>query len=261
MTASQINQVDIGFVIDTTASMGGLLNVAKRHLIDIVTNLSQEKQLDTQIAIVQYRDHPPQDRSFVTRIHPFSSDQQVTQRVIHGLEAQGGGDTPEAVYDGLFTAITQLSWRPHSLRMITLIGDAIPHGYQYPNKKVVNFDDLICHKACNLTLNKVTAAAEEQKIVIHAIAISDDRETLDAFGRLAVATGGVCDRSNAQNAMLAIRQAIQTQFDQLDLDRRAVQLLAHSELDIGELAEQLNINRQTAAQSVSRLAKRNLLPE
>ena len=42
-------------------------------------------------------------------------------------EAQGGGDTPEAVADAMHDVL-KLSWRPEATKICILISDAPPHG-------------------------------------------------------------------------------------------------------------------------------------
>ncbi len=45
--------------------------------------------------IVAYRDHPPQDRSYITRIYPFASDISSVQGHLAGLQ---GGSSPHALW-------------------------------------------------------------------------------------------------------------------------------------------------------------------
>ena len=53
-------------------------------------------------------------------------------KFINGLNAQGGGDYPEAVLDGLYEAAKAINWRNSwstpILRYIFHIADAPPHG-------------------------------------------------------------------------------------------------------------------------------------
>lgn len=49
-----------------------------------------------------YRDHPPQDRSFVTHTFQFTSDIDEIQRNVNWMSADGGGDAPESVACGLY---------------------------------------------------------------------------------------------------------------------------------------------------------------
>lgn len=60
--------------------------------------------------------------------------------------AQGGGDGPEAVADGLHAAI-KLSWRPEATKICVLISDAPPHGLDpngdgFPNGCPAGLDPL-----------------------------------------------------------------------------------------------------------------------
>ena len=50
------------------------------------------------------------------------------QKYIAALSPSGGGDAPEAVFDGLRAAGVQ-AWRTHSRRTAILIGAAPPHGF------------------------------------------------------------------------------------------------------------------------------------
>lgn len=66
-----LNYVDLCFVIDTTGSMGSFIQAAKQQLLDTIQLLSADSDIDLQVGLVEYRDHPPQDSSFVTRVYPL----------------------------------------------------------------------------------------------------------------------------------------------------------------------------------------------
>ncbi|MBE0527261.1 MAG: hypothetical protein IH631_09980, partial [Candidatus Thorarchaeota archaeon] len=53
------------------------------------------------------------------------------KKLIDELRPSEGGDTPEAVADGLFDARTKLSWEKDSYKVMLLVGDAPPHGKKY----------------------------------------------------------------------------------------------------------------------------------
>src|SRR5947209_9090351 len=114
MMAPQLSQVDLAFVVDTTGSMGGFINDAKRQMTDMLRAATTAAPLpiDLRLAVVEYRDHPPQDRTFVARAHGFEGDLGKAQKTIAALRPDGGGDTPEAVFDGLAAAGRDLAWRP-----------------------------------------------------------------------------------------------------------------------------------------------------
>jgi hypothetical protein len=82
-----------------------------------------------RFALVSYRDHPPQDSSYVTRVFPFTPDVAEMQQYVSTMSASGGGDGPEAVTAALDDALN-LPWRPNATKVAVLIADAPPHGLE-----------------------------------------------------------------------------------------------------------------------------------
>lgn len=74
-----------------------------------------------------FRDHPPQDHTYITKNFGFSSDISVVHKNLTTLYASGGGDGPEAVTAALAEALN-MDWREYASKMIVLIADAPPHG-------------------------------------------------------------------------------------------------------------------------------------
>ena len=91
----------------------------------------QTEGIELRFAVVTYRDHPPQDSTYVTKVQDFTDDRAI-RNYIQSLDATGGGDFAEAVHDGLLVAARDLSWRNYpmvpSLRYIFHVADAPPHG-------------------------------------------------------------------------------------------------------------------------------------
>ena len=86
------------------------IRAVKDSLFDIVdTIVSKTENLIIRFAIVSYRDHPPQDRTYVTRVFDFTDRIKKIHKLISKLKPSEGGDTPEAVADGLFATRTKLS--------------------------------------------------------------------------------------------------------------------------------------------------------
>ncbi|XP_033737442.1 uncharacterized protein LOC117325380 [Pecten maximus] len=119
--------LDLAFALDCTASMGSYIETARRNIKNIVEAIVSSEKSDVKLALVEYRDHPPQDVTFVTRAHNFTSSVSSVRKWLEGCKAQGGGDTPEAVTDALHD-ILKLSWRETSTKICVLISDAPPHG-------------------------------------------------------------------------------------------------------------------------------------
>lgn len=121
--------IDVIFVVDATGSMADDINIVKESLYDIVNTLKKKKKkLDIRFGMVAYRDHPPEDKTFVTKFYPPTDNIDAVLRFISELEIGGGGDPPEAVADGLWAAYNA-TWRRDAYKIIILIGDAPPHGY------------------------------------------------------------------------------------------------------------------------------------
>jgi hypothetical protein len=77
--------------------------------------------------LVAFRDHPPQDHTYVTKTNPFTSDIKQVHQVLKTLYASGGGDGPEAVTAAL-GEVLNMDWRENASKMVVLIADAPPHG-------------------------------------------------------------------------------------------------------------------------------------
>jgi hypothetical protein len=79
------------------------------------------------VGLVAFRDHPPQDHTYVTKNFGFSSDISRVHSSLSTLYASGGGDGPEAVTAAMVEALN-MEWREYASKMIVLIADAPPHG-------------------------------------------------------------------------------------------------------------------------------------
>jgi hypothetical protein len=109
--------------------MGSYIHAAQKHICDIVTRVAVSECADVRFALVSYRDHPPQDETYVTRVFPFTAAVEEMQQYVGTMSAQGGGDGPEAVTAALDDAL-RLPWRPNATKVAVLIADAPPHGLE-----------------------------------------------------------------------------------------------------------------------------------
>ncbi|KAH8989655.1 elongation factor-2 kinase [Lactarius hatsudake] len=123
--------LDLVFVQDCTGSQGSYISSATKNIQLICENIFQSGKLqsreDLRVGLVAYRDHPPQDHTYVTRNFGFSSDIDKVHRDLSSLYASGGGDGPEAVTAALAEAL-KMDWNERASKMIVLIADAPPHG-------------------------------------------------------------------------------------------------------------------------------------
>ncbi|KAI9058181.1 vWA-like protein [Trametes sanguinea] len=123
--------LDLVFVQDCTGSQGSYIASATKNIEEICNHIYESGKLqareDLRIGLIAYRDHPPQDHTYVTKNFGFSSDVSEVHKNLSSLYASGGGDGPEAVTAALAEAL-QMDWRPNASKMVVLIADAPPHG-------------------------------------------------------------------------------------------------------------------------------------
>ncbi|KAI0345974.1 hypothetical protein BDW22DRAFT_936623 [Trametopsis cervina] len=131
MQGSDRKMLDLVFVQDCTGSQGSYITSATKNIQSICEHIFESGKLqardDLRIGLVAYRDHPPQDHTYVTKNFGFSSDISKVERDLSSLYASGGGDGPEAVTAALAEALN-MEWRPAASKMVVLIADAPPHG-------------------------------------------------------------------------------------------------------------------------------------
>ena len=249
---TQINHLDLAFVVDTTGSMSSLLAAAQTQMITMIAELASAASVDMRLGVVEYRDHPPQD-PLIARTHPLTGDLRQAQATIHGLGAEGGGDGPEAVLDGVLAACRELAWRPHARRIAVLVGDAPPHGVG------ARGDGFPRGCPCGETIDSVTAAAEQARVTLYALGLT--AAVADSFERLSRATGGTYfPAGQGDTAIAQIKSILASEFGNLEFDRRVLAAqLADRERSIADLAEHLALPRLAVAAAVSRLERRELL--
>ena len=134
--ASERPRVEVVFCLDTTGSMGGLIEGAKQKIWSIANGiLSGEPTPEVYLGLVGYRDYGD---AYVTRVFPLNDDLDEVFEDLMSFRADGGGDTPEHVNRALYDAVHGISWSSdeETLKLIFLVGDCPPHtdyddGYSY----------------------------------------------------------------------------------------------------------------------------------
>ncbi|PVG02302.1 hypothetical protein CPB86DRAFT_620756 [Serendipita vermifera] len=124
-------QLDLVFVQDCTGSQGSYITSATKNIEEISRAIFESGRLqypeDLRLGLIAFRDHPPQDHTYITKNFGFTSDISIMHDNLKTLFASGGGDGPEAVTAALGEAL-DMDWRPHAAKMVVLIADAPPHG-------------------------------------------------------------------------------------------------------------------------------------
>jgi Mg-chelatase subunit ChlD len=185
-------KMEVVFVLDTTGSMGGMIQAAKENIWSIASSMAQAKPTpELSIGLVAFRDRGDE---YVTRVIDLSTDLDSVYAQLMDFEAAGGGDHPEAVNQALHEAVHRIGWsqQPNAYRSIFLVGDAPPKSYademQYP---------------------EILQAATIRGIVINSVQAGQDAATHEHWTRIAQIGGG----AYFQVAQSGGAVAVSTPFD------------------------------------------------
>lgn len=123
--------LEMVFVLDTTGSMGGLIEGAKQKIWSIVNEVMQKQSRPAvRVGLVAYRD---KSDAYVTQILPLTEDLDKVYSTLMQYQAGGGGDTPENVRRALAEGVKNAGWSKSKngvAQIIFLVGDAPPQNYQ-----------------------------------------------------------------------------------------------------------------------------------
>nr|XP_034308119.1 alpha-protein kinase vwkA-like [Crassostrea gigas] len=258
------DKLDLAFAMDCTGSMGRRIESAKQNIENIMQRISSSGTSKIRFGLVEYRDHPPQDKSFITRKHDFTPDLSTMKSWLTDCSADGGGDTPEAVADALYDVL-HLSWRSDATKICVLISDAPPHGLTQSD----NFPqcpaghDPVC----------ITFELAKKGVVLYSVGCGLSGNVMEFFMAIAFKAGGqYVPLSNASNLaeviiggaqeevslekwMTEVDEEVQrdleagTKIDEEELSRRI-----HEKMKLkGARAKQLKRNKQVG--EITRRAK------
>ncbi len=174
LTAGAAVPVDVCFVIDTTGSMGDEIDRIKSTLLRVTDKLRSDASqgVNLRYGAVLYRDIGDE---YVTRRHAFTEDIAGFDRALQTITANGGGDGPESLNQGLAVAVAGMDWREGAARVAFVIADAPPH---------MDYQE-------DVSYGRAAAAAAHRGIRVHTVAASglDDRGSY-AFRQIAQLTRG-----------------------------------------------------------------------
>jgi Mg-chelatase subunit ChlD len=128
--SEKLGQLDIVFVVDNTGSMGPYIHNVKTKILEIIRTIKKEELCHRlRVGLVSYRDHPPEETTYVTQKFELTSDTSLIEQNIMKMEASGGGDGPEAVSTAL-QVMNKMEFLNDAAKVAVLIGDAPPHGVE-----------------------------------------------------------------------------------------------------------------------------------
>jgi Mg-chelatase subunit ChlD len=169
-TETGTHAIDVVFAVDTTGSMSGLIEGAKRTVWSIATHIRQtDPNANLRIGLVAYRDAGD---DYVTRPFSLTSDLDAVYAELTTYEAGGGGDRPEHVAAALRDALG-MRWRAGAKKLVFVVGDAPP----------AERDD-------TQPYDILAREAGTTGVVVNTIRCGGDPGTAIAFQRLASLGGG-----------------------------------------------------------------------
>jgi Mg-chelatase subunit ChlD len=171
-------RLEVLFCIDTTGSMSGLLDGAKAKIWTILNQIASGKpHPEISVSLVAFRDRGD---SYITKVHPMTTDFDQFYLDLKALDANEGGDTPESVNQALDDSVNKVKWSESKqvIKLLFLIGDAPPH-MDYP-------DDVKYPVTCK--------KAKEKGIIINTIQCGDDNECTRYWKEIAEQGGGAFTR-------------------------------------------------------------------
>ncbi len=173
---TEVRQLDLMLMIDTTGSMGDELEFLKAELKDMVGRIAaQGEALSIRVSVNFYRD---EGDDYVVKYYDFREDIEQCLAQMGSEYAEGGGDYPEAVHTALENAVTGHDWRSDAVKLCFMVLDAPPHSES----------EL---QGVNASLRKSLKAAAAEGIRIIPVASSGvDTETEYLLRSFAVLTGG-----------------------------------------------------------------------
>jgi len=119
-----LKQLDVGFLIDSTGSMGPCVRWIQRDVVRLMRAFEIISR-EPRIGVTFYRDYKD---DYLVKPIPLSDQAQVLSAAMKNVSAGGGKDIPEAVYAGLKGMLHTYRWSGASARkIIVLLGDAPPH--------------------------------------------------------------------------------------------------------------------------------------
>jgi Mg-chelatase subunit ChlD len=168
--ANNDRTLEMVFVLDTTGSMGDLIDGAKQRIWGIVNDVMQSSSHPSvKIGLVAYRDRGDE---YVTQVLPLTEDLDKVYTTLMNYNAAGGGDTAENVRRALADALAKAGWSNggrNVARVIFLVGDAPPHN-DYTDEP----DTIVS-----------AALARKQGMIINTIQCGVDAETQKVWQTIA----------------------------------------------------------------------------
>jgi hypothetical protein len=215
--------VEAVFVLDTTGSMGGLIQAAKDKIWSIASNMAAaEPAPRIRMGLVAYRDRGD---DYVTQVVDLTPDLDALHAALFQLQASGGGDGPESVNQALHDAVNAISWgqEPNAYRVVFLVGDAPPH---------MDYQD-------DVQYPQTLALAKQRGIRVNAIQCGNGPQTTQLWRQIAQLGDGAYLQVQQDGAAVAIATPYDDKLARLSAELDATRLYYGSKDERAERAKHL----------------------
>jgi Mg-chelatase subunit ChlD len=160
--SEKLGQLDLVFIVDNTGSMGPYIHNVKTKILEIIRTIKKEELCHRlRVGLVCYRDHPPEESTYITQKFELTPDTSKIEKNIMQMNASGGGDGPEAVSTAL-QVMNRMEFISDAAKVAVLIGDAPPHGVESGDRWPSGTPD-------GAKWDKEAKVAFEKGIVIHTV--------------------------------------------------------------------------------------------
>jgi Mg-chelatase subunit ChlD len=173
--ADDRDTLEMVFVLDTTGSMGGLIDGAKQRIWGIINDVMQKPSKPrVRVGLVAYRDNGDE---YVTKLLPITEDLDKVYTTLMDYRADGGGDTPENVRKALAEGVENSGWsaaKTNLAQIVFLVGDAPPQNYQQEPDVLVTTAKAVRN---NMIINTIQCGAlDGTKEIWQSIALRGEGE-------------------------------------------------------------------------------------
>ena len=101
-------RIEVCFVLDTTGSMGSLIEGAKQKIWSIANEMiGAQPTPELKLGLIGYRDRGDE---YVVKSFSLTDDIDAIYGHLREFQAGGGGDAPESVNEALAEAIHKMPW-------------------------------------------------------------------------------------------------------------------------------------------------------
>lgn len=204
--------LDVHFVLDSTGSMGDEISQLRTNMTSVAQQIDALPSApDVRFGMTVYRD---EGDAYVTRTFDLTDSLDDFLEALDQVQAEGGGDYPEAMDEALADALEKPDWRRDgAVQLMFLIADAPPQVGR--NVQVPHTDTAVAAAEAGVKIFPIAASGtdDQAEFVMRELAfVTGARFVFLSYGEFDSATGSGTDITTGD-------------FDELPLDQLVVRLV------------------------------------